>query len=146
MSFRIEKRPAVKQRVMFSLLMGFVLFTSLVYTKGTEAPDNIPSITAIGAEGRLLWQKYNCTACHQLYGLGGYLGPDLTDVMTAPGKGEAYVKAMLSVGSEVMPNYNLSSEEIEALTAFLRYVDSSGNFPERRAIRTWFGAYDIEDD
>ena len=40
--------------------------------------------------GKVLYQKYNCTACHQIYGLGGFLGPDLTIVVSQQGKGEAY--------------------------------------------------------
>ena len=34
------------------------------------------------AAGRIVWQKNNCQSCHQLYGLGGYLGPDLTNEMS----------------------------------------------------------------
>ncbi len=41
-------------------------------------------VGAPAAAGKLLYQKYNCQACHQIYGLGGYMGPDLTNVYSAP--------------------------------------------------------------
>jgi len=144
MSIRTEIRFGVKQGISAILLTGFALFTFFVYTSGTEAPEFSTAISPAGEEGRLLWQKFNCAACHQLYGLGGYVGPDLTNVMSAPGKGRIYVNAILKVGTNVMPDFKLAEEEIAALTAFLEYVDGTGNFPEPGAKRTWFGAFDIE--
>jgi len=40
-------------------------------------------------QGQQLWQQNNCFSCHQIYGLGGYLGPDLTNVYSQRGKGPA---------------------------------------------------------
>ncbi|GMQ82849.1 MAG: hypothetical protein BMS9Abin05_2312 [Rhodothermia bacterium] len=135
-----EKAPRINQRVLFTLLVGFAVFTIFVYTAGTDVePGPIP-ISNIGRDGRLLYQKYNCTSCHQLYGLGGYIGPDLTN---AAGKGEAYLKAFLQNGSAVMPNYNLPEHEIEAITAYLVYVNETGHFPEKMAQRTWYGSFKI---
>ena len=73
----------------------------------------------------MLFQKYNCTACHQLYGLGGYLGPELTTVWSNIYGGEALIKAFLRNGSVRMPNFNLKTEEIEDIISFLKYVDST---------------------
>jgi nitric oxide reductase subunit C len=78
--------------------------------------------------------------------MGGYLGPDLTNVMSAPGKGELYVRALLKIGTDVMPNYNMPESEIAALVAYLDYVDQTGNFPEPNARRTWYGSIKIVDD
>jgi nitric oxide reductase subunit C len=74
--------------------------------------------------GKLNWQKYNCNACHQLYGLGGYLGPDLTNVYS--GKGEAYIQAFLKNGTTIMPDFHLTDLEIQQLTTFLKNIDASG--------------------
>ena len=79
-------------------------------------------------------------------GGGGYLGPDLTNVMSAPGKGELYVRALLKIGTDVMPNYNMPESEIAALVAYLDYVDQTGNFPEPNARRTWYGSIKIVDE
>lgn len=83
--------------------------------------------SAQAGQGRLVWQRYNCQACHQLYGLGGYLGPDLSNVMSAPGKGEPLVRAFLKSPPSPMPAFQLSEEETEQLMAFLRETDASGS-------------------
>jgi nitric oxide reductase subunit C len=136
-----DNATPVKQRVLLTLLVGFAFFTSFIYTTWTDVEP--VSISQKGKEGKLLYQKYNCTACHQFYGLGGYIGPDLTNAMTTTGKGEPYVRAFLKVGTDVMPNYNLTDSEIDALVAFLAYVGTTGNFPERNVRRTWYGSIKI---
>lgn len=133
-----DKASPVKQRVLFALLVAFALFTTFIYTTWTDV-ERVP-ISDAGRVGKLLYQKYNCTACHQFYGLGGYIGPDLTNVMTTPGKGEPYARAFLKVGTDVMPDYHLPEDEIDALVAFLAYVGTTGNFPEKNVKRTWYGS------
>ena len=79
--------------------------------------------------GQKLWQENNCTSCHQLYGLGGYLGPDLTNVISTPGKGIPYVKAFLNSGVKSMPEFDFSELEKEQISMFLAHVDSTGYYP-----------------
>ena len=74
--------------------------------------------------GKLIWQKYNCNACHQVYGLGGYLGPDITNVYSA--KGPVYIHAFLKTGTLIMPDFHLSEKEINDLTSFMQVIDASG--------------------
>jgi nitric oxide reductase subunit C len=94
-----------------------------VYTTGTDgSPVQTDSKTI---KGKLLFQKYNCTACHQLYGLGGYLGPELTTLMSQAGKGERYAQAILKTGTQRMPDFKLTDEEIASLICFLKYVDAT---------------------
>lgn len=81
--------------------------------------------------GRLVWQKYNCQSCHQFYGLGGYLGPDLTNVYSKPGKGPVLINAMVKNGSGAMPAYQLSEKEMDLLLAFLKMTDESGTSDPR---------------
>lgn len=83
-------------------------------------------------QGKLLFQKYNCTACHQLYGLGGYMGPDLTNVMSRQNGNEMYIRVFLQNGTQRMPNFHLSDNEIISLTAYLRYVDKTGISPVKK--------------
>ena len=78
------------------------------------------------SEGRLVWQKYNCQSCHQLYGLGGYLGPDLTNIYSVKGKGELWIKALLKSGTTQMPSFQLTLEEETKLIEFLKSTDASG--------------------
>ncbi|HXC04310.1 MAG TPA: cytochrome c [Bacteroidia bacterium] len=118
--------------IIFSLLLVlFLVFTALVDTVGTETDQGAGYLTPAATTGKLLFQKYNCTACHQIYGLGGYMGPDLTNVMSAPGKGYVYAKAILAYGSNRMPNFHLSETETDCLIAYLNYVDKTGLSPVR---------------
>ena len=59
------------------------------------------------------------------------MGPDLTNVMSAKGKGELLARAFLKTGTQKMPNFNLSDAEINALVAYLNYVDKTGISPVR---------------
>lgn len=83
--------------------------------------------------GETLWQKHNCTSCHQLYGLGGYLGPDLTNVISRKNKGERYVKAMLNSGIKQMPAFNFTETELNQLVEFLSHVDKTGFYPNHES-------------
>lgn len=140
-----EKPHPIKQRVLLVLLFGFAIYTPFVYTTGTHVTAEPAHLSDATRKGKLLYQKYNCTACHQFYGMGGYIGPDLTNVMSAPGKGELYVRALLMSGSEVMPDYDLPEDEIDAFVAFLKYVDQTGRFPERNVKWTWYGSITLPD-
>lgn len=111
----------MKLTIFFILFFSFLLYSAFVYTTGTNVAEIKPNADAM--RGKLIFQKYNCTACHQFYGLGGYLGPDLTTVMSQKGKGEIFVKAILKSGTKRMPDFSLSENEINQLTEFLKYVD-----------------------
>jgi nitric oxide reductase subunit C len=88
-------------------------------------------LSEAAADGKKLWQKHNCISCHQLYGLGGFMGPDLTNVMSDPAKGEVYVSAILKHGMNRMPDYKFTDEEINALMEFFIHTDQSGIYPLR---------------
>jgi nitric oxide reductase subunit C len=98
---------------------------------------------APAAAGKLLYQKYNCQACHQVYGLGGYMGPDLTNVYSASGKGPAYIAAFLRNGTSRMPNFHLSERDVSALVAYLALVDATGTSPIRDYRTTWYGSIEF---
>ncbi|MBL8011875.1 MAG: cytochrome c [Flavobacteriales bacterium] len=92
-------------------------------------------------QGMRLWQVSNCAACHQLYGLGGYMGPDLTNVHSA--KGEAHIRTFVRYGTGRMPAHELSEEELDALVAFLAWVDASGRSRVPDSAVHWTGTFDI---
>ncbi len=79
-------------------------------------------------QGKKIWQENNCISCHQIYQLGGYLGPDLTNVYA---KGPQYIKAFVQNGTAIMPKFELSEPEIEALTAYLQQINATGNADPR---------------
>jgi len=65
-------------------IAAFLGYSVALYTTGTQAPSTMEAFGSTEQEGKRLWSSHNCIACHQLYGLGGYMGPDLT--ITFPGK------------------------------------------------------------
>ena len=123
---------STRRIIFWVLIVLFFIHSSLVFTIGTNEDKGENLMTEDAQNGKLLFQKYNCTACHQLYGLGGYMGPDLTNMMSAPGKGEIYAQALLQAGTQRMPNFNLSKDEIKSLVAYLKYVDKTGTSPVKK--------------
>ena len=112
--------------ILLLLIVLFCGYSLLVYTKGTESRLSFTSIEQQKInDGKRLYQQYNCQACHQIYGLGGYLGPELTTAYSDKKRGENYMKAMLSAGGNRMPNFHLSAQQINALIAYLKYVDTT---------------------
>lgn len=121
-----KKTERVKIMVAVFLLMAFLFYSAYIYV-------NLPSGRIYSnpevTRGKTVWQKYNCQACHQVYGLGGFLGPDLTNVYSK--RGRDFIHAFLRSGSPVMPVFKLTSEEMNDLSAFLRNIDSSGTADPR---------------
>lgn len=101
-------------------------------------------ISPAADRGRQLYQEHNCVACHQFYGLGGYMGPDLTNVIS--NRGAAYARAFMAAGTQAMPNFNLSDEELDALVAYLEFVDKTGTYPPENFEVKWYGVVAQEDD
>jgi nitric oxide reductase subunit C len=94
--------------------------------------------------GQQVFQDYNCIACHQFYGLGGYMGPDLTNVIS--NRGEAYARAFITAGTARMPNLRLNDEEISALVTYLAFVDQTGTYPPKVYDVQWTGVVTRADD
>ncbi len=112
-----------KHKVIAALILsiGFVCYTGYIYS---ALPNQKGTLSVEADEGKSLWQKHNCTACHQVYGLGGYLGPDLTNVFSE--KGEGNIRAFLKIGNPTMPAYDLSEGETRSLLAYLKHIDETG--------------------
>lgn len=121
------------KRLIFGILLfSFFLYTIVIYTFGTSRDDGADLLNEQSRKGKLLFQEYNCISCHQLYGLGGYMGPDLTNIISASNKGPIYTKAFLQSGTQRMPNFNLEGHEIDELIAYLTYVDRTGISPVKK--------------
>ncbi len=120
---------------MLAFAVSFLAFSVHAYVDEGENPQTSQT-TPETAAGNLVWRRHNCVACHQIYGLGGYLGPDLTNVMER--RPAVYVRAVLRSGIREMPAFQLSEQEIEQLIAFLRYLDSTGRFPAQGWPLPWY--------
>ena len=114
------------RHIFLLLCMMFLFYSFTIYIKPIFILPNKNINLSSATSGRLIWQKYNCQACHQLYGLGGYLGPDLTNVYSQEGKGETYIKAMITSGTKQMPSFYLEENEMKQLLEFLKMANASG--------------------
>lgn len=121
-----------------SLLIAFIVFNTIIYSIPTYSTIKNPSNIA---EGKMVWQKNNCHTCHQLYGLGGYLGPDLTNVLSKPGYSPDYIKGIIKGGVKQMPAFNLSENELNDLLLFLTAANTSGSANPNNYDITYLGTF-----
>jgi nitric oxide reductase subunit C len=96
-----------------------------------------PDVHALA--GWKVWQQNNCQSCHQIYGLGGYMGPDLTNVVSDSGESKQYLQTFIKYGTGKMPDFHLSDSEVNNLVAFLHWIDKSGRskVPKERVTSMW---------
>ena len=115
-------RLEFRKLMMAGLVSAFVGQTILVYTDPTS--DANARLSELALEGRAIWHVNNCVTCHQLYGFGGFLGPDLTNAASRVNRER--LDDVLTVGSLQMPAFGLSPREIDAVEAFLVAMDATG--------------------
>ena len=123
--------------VFAALIVCFTAGSWLAYRGVSTAPR----ASDLVRKGMGLWQRNNCVNCHQLYGLGGYMGPDLTNVHSA--KGESRIRTFVRYGTGRMPAHELGDGELDALVAFLAGVDASGRSQVPDSAVHWSGTYRI---
>ncbi|HEX3023729.1 MAG TPA: cytochrome c [Chitinophagaceae bacterium] len=111
-----------KAVIFIVLFISYISYSAWVYTYGTDTA----SVMSLQEQaGKNIYQKNNCTSCHQLFGMGGFLGPELTTVISDKNRGEIYARTFLQYGGARMPNFHFSKEEIDDVIAFLKYVDAN---------------------
>jgi nitric oxide reductase subunit C len=114
-------------KIFITLCILFLLYSFSIYFKPLREQrlqSNERSKQA--AAGKEVWQKHNCHTCHQFYGLGGYLGPDLTNVTAKPGYSNLFLKAIISNGMGQMPPFDLEEQDMENLLVFLQSMNETG--------------------
>jgi nitric oxide reductase subunit C len=119
---------------------GTILFTVIFIALTIDSHrqfgrlTNADQITPAVIEGKHIWHQKNCINCHTLLGEGAYYAPDLTHI--AAQRGEAYLTEFLKDPSKfysqekdrrLMPNMNLSDQQISDVIAFLSWVDKIDN-------------------
>lgn len=113
---------AARKSLVGALVAAFAVQGFLVYTDSTGR--EMPPLSAAALQGRDVWLDRNCQACHQFYGFGGFLGPDLTNAASRLTR--ARLDEVLTVGSRQMPPFHLSPDEITLIEAYLREMDATG--------------------
>jgi nitric oxide reductase subunit C len=114
-------RDLKKTGIFIVLFLSYTSYSAWVYTSGTS---NAASMSLKEQAGKNIYQKNNCTSCHQLFGMGGFLGPELTTVISDKNRGEVYARTFLQFGGNRMPNFHFTKEEMDEVIAFLQYVDT----------------------
>jgi len=92
--------------------------------------------------GQQVWQRKNCISCHSIYGLGGHLGPDLTQIIER--KGPAFTQAYILAGGYKMPPQTLTQLELDQLISYLSFLSDSGTYPIKGFPRNAYGEFDDE--
>ena len=101
----------------------------------SDATGRVARLSEEGQRGWRVWHEHNCQSCHQVFGFGGFLGPDLTNVASRllPGSEEGAaeelarrLETVLTSGSERMPGFWLDPEQRLALSTFLVELDRTG--------------------
>jgi nitric oxide reductase subunit C len=117
--------PAIRALV---VVAGYVAITAVIFVSPTRS-EPPPDVTAQVAAGTAVWRQNNCESCHSVYGLGGHIGPDLTNIIKW--RGPAYVQGMLLAGRPGMPSFaHLPAEDMTNLLAYLTFVNGTGEFPQ----------------
>ncbi len=109
-----------KVPVFLTLIIIYIAYSGWVYTAAT---GTVAVMNEKETAGKELFEVHNCESCHQLFGLGGYLGPELTTIISDRNRGPLYAAALLKTGGGRMPDFHFTDAEIEALLAYLGYVD-----------------------
>jgi nitric oxide reductase subunit C len=113
-----------------------VIFIALTIHSHTQFAEltNEDQLTPQVISGKHVWHRKNCINCHTLLGEGAYYAPDLTKI--AQQRGEVYLRQFLQDPSRyyseerhgrLMPNPNLSEDEITHVIAFLTWVSNIDN-------------------
>ncbi len=107
------------------VFLGMTVDTHRQIPKLTNADKLTPDVI----EGKHVWHRKDCINCHTLLGEGAYYAPDLTKITQQ--RGAPYLKAFLKNPSQfyseekdrrIMPNPNLTDQEIDQVIAFLDWV------------------------
>ena len=116
--------------VFAAIFIGLTIHSHTKFDELTNAQAITPQVIA----GKHVWHRKNCINCHTLLGEGAYYAPDLTKITQH--RGEAYLRQFLQDPSRyyseerhgrLMPNPNLSEEDITAVIAFLDWVSRIDN-------------------
>lgn len=122
-----------RQCVYLLLIVAFFAQTGLVYFDPRHAEIAAP-LSEQARQGLSLWRANNCQVCHQIHGFGGFLGPDLTNLISR--RPEEDFTDVLVEGRKQMPAFGFDEPQREAIIAFLTEVDRTGaSIPQLTSVR-----------
>jgi hypothetical protein len=123
-------------------LLGFAGYAIVVWCSPLPDATLIEQVRSgdpvINRESVSAWRSAGCQFCHSIQGLGGHIGPDLTNVVSRTSDG--YIRAMLLAGPPGMPSYaDLDEDSISHIIRYLESMDGSGRFPADAWWRSFVG-------
>jgi nitric oxide reductase subunit C len=118
------------------IFIGLTIHSHTRFAELTHADAITPEVIA----GKHVWHRKNCINCHTLLGEGAYYAPDLTKITQH--RGDAYLRQFLQDPGRyyseerhgrVMPNPQLSEQDITHVIAFLNWISriDNQNWPPR---------------
>lgn len=126
-----------KRHTRLFFIIGTLLFAAIFIALTVDSHrqfgklTNADKITPQVISGKHVWHRKDCINCHTLMGEGAYFAPDLTQITKQ--RGTAYLTAFLKDPSKfyseeknrrLMPNQNLSDQEIADVLVFLDWVSN----------------------
>jgi len=109
--------------IYFVLVACFFVQSAFVYLDYPRRGHG-QELSAQARQGLDIWRRHNCQVCHQIYGFGGFLGPDLTNIMSRrPGEDWSPI---LTVGRKQMPAFRFDESAQAAIVQFLTELDQTG--------------------
>jgi nitric oxide reductase subunit C len=126
-------------------MLVILLFLALTFDTIRTLPkrDHRENLTPQVVQGKRVWEKNDCIGCHTLLGEGAYYAPELGNVYQRRGGdagGGVFIKAHIRAmptntpRRRKMPQFNLTTEELDALVAFLKWTSeiNTENWPPNR--------------
>lgn len=121
---QLSHGQASREAVLGLLVASYLIVSTIAYLDFPRHNLNEP-LSDLERAGLRIWRENNCQACHQIYGFGGFLGPDLTNRVTDQTP-DQQLSRILTVGARKMPAFNFSPDDQRAIAAFLRAVNRTG--------------------
>jgi Cytochrome c2 len=124
-----------KRQTRLFFIVGTTLFAVVFIVLTIDSHRQFPRLTHEElltdqvVAGKHVWHRKDCVNCHTLLGEGAYYAPDLTKITQL--RGEPYLRQFLKDPSRfyseeqhgrLMPNPNLSDQEVGDVIAFLTWV------------------------
>lgn len=102
----------------------FFLQAAIVWRDAGPRPGSTAPLSPQALAGQAIFRAQGCQGCHALYGMGGSLGPDLTNA-AARVPPQRFAQ-LLQQGAGPMPAYHLDAPSRAAVWAYLQAVDATG--------------------
>ncbi len=119
-----RRLPIEPVSVLLLLVVCYGLISVVSYTDYPRRSDEAP-LDELERRGLAVWRSNNCQVCHQIYGYGGFLGPDLTN-RVGDATSDDEIATLVTSGQGRMPAFDLAADDTEALVAYLRRMNRTG--------------------